>query len=1235
MKYSDLVQFEPIESVIELRAADASQEALRLVETFVISEGMAEQLTTLVFPHLRYDAPSDNKALLVVGNYGTGKSHLMALISAIAEHPDLAARATHASVAAAAAPVAGKFKVIRMETTSTTMGLRELVCRHLEARLDAMGVGFTFPDAAEVVSNKDDFAEMMAAFHEAHPQHGLLLVLDELLDYLRTRKEQDLIRDLNFLREVGEVCKSTRFRFLSGIQESLFDSGRFEFVADTLRRVKDRFEQVRIAREDVAFVVSQRILKKDAKQKARVREHLSGFSKLYGDMNERMDRYVDLYPVHPAYLDTFEKVYVAEKREILKTLSTAIRCLLAKDVPSDQPGLVAYDSYWRHLRDNASFRADPDIGKVVEKSGVLEDRIKHGLSKPTYRPVAERIVHALSVHRLTTGDIYAPVGPTAEDLRDDLCLHVPGLPEEDAEFLRTLIERVLADIGKTMNGQFLSHNRENGQFYLDLKKDIDIDALIEKKAEGLNADQLNRYYFAALAQVMEVADKTYVSGYRIWEHAIEWRERKAERPGYLFFGAPNERSTAQPPRDFYVYFIQPFDPPYFKDEGKPDEVLLRLRHPDAAFEQALRLHGAARELAQTASGAHKQSFSDRGDDHLRSLTKWLREHMTTAFEVTWQNKPRSLAEVIQGKIAGGVAHAGVREFVNTAASVCLAPHFQDKAPEYPSFSVLITIGKEGNLEQAAQDALRWIGGGVKSKNGTAVLDALELLDGDVLRPRNSRYARQALEKLAEKKQGQVLTRGELVQDDNGIEYWTRFRLEPEFLAVVLVSLVHAGAVELSITGKKLDAGNLEQVGRMAIQDIATFKHVAQPKDLPLDALQELFDLLGLSKGKLINPNTREDAVKDLIVSVTQHTNRVVTAQRRLEGGIPFWGRTILSPAEQTEWAARLSGLKTFLESLQPFNTVGKLKNFPHDVTAVDAQRPALDTCKDVELLARLVQQSGPDTAWLTTAEAVLPETHAWRTQVGTARSDVLTKLSSPAHRADTAFHRALGQSLAQLKTAYQRAYRELHQRVRLGARDDEKKAVLTKDARLRQIQKLAGVDMMPSQQLQKFQNELFGLKTCFALGDSDLDAAPLCPHCQFRPVEEPAGAASVADRLHALDVGLDELVRGWTATLLSNLEDPTVAANIDLLTDAAGKDTIRTFLKERELPEPVEAAFVTALRDVLGGLEKVIVAPADLRQRLVDGGVPCTVTELKERFDAFVGALTKGKDPSKVRIVVE
>ena len=72
MKYGDLIQFEPIESVVQLRNADQLDTAKQLVSTYVISDEMAEKLTSLVIPDLQFDAPSDNKGLMVVGNYGTG-----------------------------------------------------------------------------------------------------------------------------------------------------------------------------------------------------------------------------------------------------------------------------------------------------------------------------------------------------------------------------------------------------------------------------------------------------------------------------------------------------------------------------------------------------------------------------------------------------------------------------------------------------------------------------------------------------------------------------------------------------------------------------------------------------------------------------------------------------------------------------------------------------------------------------------------------------------------------------------------------------------------------------------------------------------------------------------------------------------------------------------------------------------------------------------------------------------
>ncbi|GLW60404.1 hypothetical protein Hthe01_07530 [Hydrogenophilus thermoluteolus] len=545
MRYGDLIQFEPIESVVQLRDADEAASARQLVSTYAISDEMAEKLTSLVFPQLQFDQPVDNKGLLVVGNYGTVKSHLMSVISAICEHADLRTYLGNAQVAQAARAIAGKFKVVRTEIGATTMSLRDILVGELEEHLAAMGVTYTFPDASQVPNNKRAFEEMMAAFHQEYPDHGLLLVVDELLDYLRTRK-------------------------------------------------------------DVKFVVAERLLKKTGEQQAKIREYLTPFAKFYGHMNERMDEFVRLFPVHPDYIDTFERVTAVEKREMLKTISLAMKKLLDQEVPSGWPGLIAYDSYWTNLRENPSFRAVPDIKAVIDCSQVLESRIEQAFTRPAYKPMALRIIHALSVHRLTTGDIYAPLGATAEELRDALCLYQPGIEDlggDPADDLLSQVETVLREIHKTVSGQFISSNPDNRQYYLDLKKTDDFDALIEKRTESLDDAALDRAYYEAPQIVMEKKDQpTYVTGYRIWEHELEWPDRKAARHGYLFFGAPNERSTAVPPRDFYLYFIQPFDPSHFNDEKKADEIFFRLKNRDEEFDRKLRFYAAALDLASTSDG---------------------------------------------------------------------------------------------------------------------------------------------------------------------------------------------------------------------------------------------------------------------------------------------------------------------------------------------------------------------------------------------------------------------------------------------------------------------------------------------------------------------------------------------------------------------------------------------------------------------------------------------------------
>ena len=857
--------------------------------------------------------------------------------------------------------------------------------------------------------------------------------------------------------------------------------------------------------------------------------------------------------------------------------------------------------------------------------------------------MALQLIHALSVHRLTTGDIHATLGATAEELRDGLCLFQPGIEElggDPADDLLSQVETVLREIHKTVSGQFISSNPDNRQYYLDLKKTDDFDALIENRAESLDSSQLDRYYYEALKRVMECTDQTYVTGYKIWQHEIEWLERKAARQGYLFFGSPNERSTAVPPRDFYLYFIQPFDAPHFKDEKKPDELSLCLTNTDEEFRTALRNYAAALDLSSTAAGHAKATYESKATNFLRDLVQWLQKNMDASFDVTYQGRTKSLVEWAKGKSIRELSHIGAherinfRDFVNTIAGICLGAHFQDQSPEYPAFSLLIT---GANRAQAAQDALRAIAGQNRTKQATAALDALELLDGDRLDPYRSKYAKHILGVAKRKGHGQVVNRSELLQNALGVEYLApqTLRLEPEWAVVVLAALVYAGELVLAIPGAKFDATALPQLAGTSIEDLTQFKHIEQPKGWNLPALKALFELLGLTPGmaQLITQG-KDEPVQQLQKAVAAAVERLVLVRQSLQNGIFFWGRSLLAEDEVKKHGAQLEETKTFLESLQPYTNPGKLKNFKYGTEEVTSHRGGLQSLADVESLLELLTDLGATASYLSIAEAVLPTGHELIEKMKAARDVVLSQIGDPAKRSAASFRQQTQRQLGDLKKAYLRTYQAVHAKARLGVNEDKRKAQLTTDSRLKDLQKLSTIDLMPRQHLLDFQNRLAGLKSCVALAEQDLDASPVCPHCNFKPGAEHTEVAAKAI-LDALDDELDKLVENWTQTLLANLEDPTTKERIKKALSSSQKKTVQAFLTSRRLPDEISHAFLNAVKEALTDLVLIPVRIQDLRDALLLGGSPVTPAEMKKRFEEYLDQLTKGKEPGKVRIVLE
>lgn len=1235
MRYADLVHFDPIESVVQLRESDQKDKARDLVRTYVISDDMAQRLGDVLFPNLALEGNPDTKGALVVGNYGSGKSHLMAVISAIAEDASILDVIENAKVRKAAESIAGKFKVIRMEIGSTTMPLREILTGALTKHLGAMGVDFAFPATHEVSENKTSFEDMMARFHETYPDQGLLVFVDELLDYLRSRKDQELVLDLGFLREVGEVCKGLRFRFIAGVQEAIFDSGRFAFAADSLNRVKDRFQQVHIATSDVKFVVANRLLKKTDAQRKQIRAYLEKFAKFYGNWNERMDDLVGLFPVHPSYIETFQKVPIVEKRGVLQVLSRAIAALGDKEVPEDEPGVLSFDSFWAHLLENPNFRSIPEVGTTMDCTKVLEDKVTSAFPKKQYRPMALRIIHGLSVHRLTTNDIHLPIGLTSEELRDALCLYHPmaaQLGSSPADDLLSLVEVTLKEIRTTVSGQFISQNQDNRQVYLDLKKTDDYDALVEKKAESLSDEALDRAYYEAIKEVLGCTDPTSFTGFRIWERAIQWTERKVTKLGWLFFGVPSERSTAQPPRDFYLYFIQPHSAPKYSDEKKPDEVFFRLEKYDEGFSQPLRLYAAALELAGTSAGQKKQAYGEKADVHFKILVKWLREKFLTAIQVTHGGKKNSLSQALAGANAAGLTPS---EQIFTAASRQLSSHFASVCGDYPTFSRLITFGSEGNVVAAVQDALRGLSGS-PTQTGAAVLDGLGLMNGEKIDPYGSVYAKFIMDLLNKKGHGQVANRSELIQDIYGVPYFVapgQFRLEPELLVVVLGGLIHAGEIVLSLPGKEFSATDLKELATRPLDDLIEFKHLKKPKDWNVAAIKVLFELLGLPSGLAVQVTQNDpEPVIQLNAEVMKRVEKLVLSKQEFSHGIPFWGHRLLGDDEVKKLNTDTDKAKEFLESLQAYKTPGQLKNFRYSAEEIKACEPVFETVRGVAELKAFADTLSEYTSYLNSAESVLPEDHPWRTKCHDAKKKLRDQMMLPENRKSDPFRKKAIQALQGLKNDYIAAYLDLYRHARLDHQQDKQKAALLADYRMDHLRQLAGIPSINRSQLIEIQDEFGRLKTGEAITAADLESNPTAG--DFFPAMESGGGVSAEQRLSNLKSKLESTYQVWTQALVSDLDDPVTVEHLGLLKPAERK-LVDDFRSEKSLPDPLPAKLVTALQQALSGLTRVAVSQGKLFAKLFPGGSPATVDEVKERFTAFTDELVKGQDRNKVRLVLE
>lgn len=196
MKYTELLQFEPITEVVKFdRLADPDYRK-SLVRTFVFSKSYEDDIIPFLCKNLDYTTTGDTFGLQIVGNYGTGKSHLMSLFTLVADNADYLPLVANAKAREHLAKIAGKYKVHRFEM-GNSQELWDIVCYQIDKFLAQESIAYSLTTAAPMEPYAEQIARMMARFEDRYPDKGFMLVIDEMLAYLKGRSGSDrLNRDL-------------------------------------------------------------------------------------------------------------------------------------------------------------------------------------------------------------------------------------------------------------------------------------------------------------------------------------------------------------------------------------------------------------------------------------------------------------------------------------------------------------------------------------------------------------------------------------------------------------------------------------------------------------------------------------------------------------------------------------------------------------------------------------------------------------------------------------------------------------------------------------------------------------------------------------------------------------------------------------------------------------------------------------------------------------------------------
>ncbi|MGD1076076.1 MAG: DUF6079 family protein, partial [Thermodesulfovibrionales bacterium] len=321
-KLKDIIHIPAIKLVVEL--GDAEKDPTGITSSFIFTEDIERNLI-LVLEKIN---KGEGSGVFIKGNYGSGKSHLLAYLYLLLKQRQL--------------PFLDAFPRIKQRDLHLLkVSLVKYPASNALEKIILSALGYE----GDVLNRDTVFGNLLGGH--------CVIIIDELSEFLSSKPDpQSFFEDVRFLSFLGEYSFSRPFWIIASLQEWIEETAPASghLSSSFFNRIKDRFPlRINLTTSHIEDLIDRRIVIKKEGADDVIKSQYSEIRKYYPHLQLRYDEFRRTYPLHPftvRYLTGLTSIF-SQRRGVIQFVKEEAQKIL--DEPVDT--LITPEQIYDHFED--------------------------------------------------------------------------------------------------------------------------------------------------------------------------------------------------------------------------------------------------------------------------------------------------------------------------------------------------------------------------------------------------------------------------------------------------------------------------------------------------------------------------------------------------------------------------------------------------------------------------------------------------------------------------------------------------------------------------------------------------------------------------------------------------------------------------------------------------------------------------------------------------------------------